>query len=157
MWLLCETSRPVFPFFLFLPCKRKGPFFCLLVVEFLQARACVSLSSSILSARRALSISSEEFSWSIFLNLLFPPSPPPPQTSYYLDGGPSRLLPQFLFSLFHLFAFFVLLGRSSSGLSSNPYVTFFIYIFNFQDLFFSFPNAPSTENEGVLLPFLGLF
>ena len=42
-------------------------------------------------------------------------------------------------------------------MSSNPYDAFFINNFNFQDLFLSFPNALSTENKGVLLPFHGSF
>lgn len=80
----------------------------------------------------------------------------PPKTSYCLDGGPSRRLPRFLFLSFPSlrFLFLPLLGRSCSGLSSSPYIHIFHYVSNFQDVF-SFPNAPSTENEDDLLPFRG--
>lgn len=54
--------------------------------------------------------------------------------------------------------FFVLplLGRSCSGLSSSPYVTFSIYVSNFQDVFFPFQMLHLLKMKVFSYRFVGL-
>lgn len=121
MDLFCEAFKPVFPFSLL---------FSLQLFRVLSSslfwsshgQVSVGLFSSIVYLVGLFN----QF-WGIFLKHFFDFTILFFQNSYYPDGGPSRLVPQFLFSLFHLFAFFPPLGNSSS-LSSNAYVAFFIYV-----------------------------
>lgn len=154
MDLFCEAFKPVFPFSLLFSLQ----LFRVLSSSslFLSSQgqvSCVGLFSSIVYLVGLFS----QF-WGIFLKHFFDFTILFFQNSYCPDGGPSRLAPQFLFSLFHLFAFFSPTWKFFKFIFQRLCCIFHLcYIFNFQELVFPFRMFPLLKIRVFFYHFMDLF